>query len=196
MHAKLLKAAVASINLAADVSPFVEILHGDTKSDEEKRRNSALNHLSRLYISNAGCSANANWQPIFVEALAHSCAHPEAEIVDIHIDLFKAYLKLLYKVGSKQPDTLLREACVMTTQFEKEVYPLEWICKVFVDHIDDTDFETIAFLDQPIEFYADRLLALSPNSTFGLMTRSIYLFRSGQYLMARDTLLKGELSHI
>lgn len=194
VHGKLLKAAIASINLAADVSPFVEILHRDTKNQDAQRRNSAFHHLARLYITNAGCSANANWHPIFIEALGHSCAFPEGElynVVDIHVDLFKAYLKLLYKVGSQFPDRLLREASAMTRLFDKEVYPLEWICKVFVDRIDDPGFVKLSYLDDPIEFYAERLLALSPNSTLGLMTKSIHLCRIGQFLQARDTLLKG-----
>lgn len=184
------------INLAADVSPFVEILHRDTKAASELRRHSAFHHLARLYTANAGCAANANWQPIFVEALAHSCAHPDGEqhhVLDIHVDLYKAYLKLLYKVGLKWPDTLLREAAAMTQLFEKEVYPLEWICKVFVDRIEDADFATVSYLTNPIEFYADRLLALSPNSTFGLMTKSIHLCRVGQFLLAKEALLKGLL---
>lgn len=194
VHAKLLKAATASINLAADVSPFVEIFHRDTKCEDEQRRNSAFHHLARLYITNAGCAANANWQPIFIEALAHSCRFPEGElhnVIDIHVDLFKAYLKLLYKVGSKWPETLMREASNMTRLFEKEVYPLEWICKVFVDRIDDVDFDTVSFLEHPIEFYSERLLAMSPNSTLGLMTKSIHLCRLGQFVQARETLLKG-----
>lgn len=114
-------------------------------------------------------------------------------MVDIHVDLFKAYLKLLYKVNSKNPDTLLREASAMNTIFEKEVYPLEWICKVFVDRINDTDFDTISHLDKSIEFYSERLLAMSPNSTLGLMTQSIHLCQSGQFLKAKETLLKGIL---
>lgn len=81
----------------------------------------------------------------------------------------------------------------MTRLFEKEVYPLEWICKVFVDRIDDNDFVTLSYLENPIEFYAERLLAMSPNSTLGLMTRAIHFCRVGQFVKARETLLKGML---
>lgn len=200
LFGKLLKAAERLRQMAADVEPFVSVLHDEIRSEDamtEERRNAARYHLAKLYVINSGCTSNVEWQAIFLDALEFACLNPcpasaesfQGSAVSVHATLFRAYLKLLYTLGAQQHGTLLRNACLMSEQYPTTVYPLECICNVFVERFASADgFRTEDHLQQPIAVYAQALLGLFPRSTAGLMVNSIVAFGEGQFVQARSLL--------
>lgn len=130
IHSKLINAAVASINLSTELAPFIKIFKNELSYDEA-RRSSALNSLATLYVQNAGCTGNDEWQDLFSNALQHSISATET-LPENHLVQFKAYLKLLYKL--ERIENLLQQSCLMVDQYPSEVYSLEWICKIFVEY--------------------------------------------------------------
>lgn len=121
---------MASINLSTELLPFVKVFQNELDK-EEARRSSALHSLATLYVQNAGCTGNDEWQNLFSNALHHSTSATD-NLLELHLIQFKAYLKLLYKM--QRIENLLQESCRMSNQYPKEVYPLEWICKIFVEY--------------------------------------------------------------
>lgn len=57
------------------------------------------------------------------------------------LDKYKAFLKLLYKL--EKFDVVLEYSARMHTIFPLEIYPLEWMCKIFVDNSCGNAFEVI-----------------------------------------------------
>lgn len=164
-----------------------------------ERRNSALQHLARLYVTNNGCQASAEWKPMFLDALQYACTNPNAASAELftcstvssHVVLYRAYLKMLYTLGADKHRELLQAACTMFSLYPDERYPLECICNVFVERLESTDdFCTSEWLLQPIGEYARTLVAMSPRSTTGLMASAIDAFGDGQFVQAKSLLIR------
>lgn len=183
LHSKLVKAASISNKVVNEVAPFVELLSAECELPEE-RRSSALHCLATIYISNAGCSANDAWQELFYSALEHAINSTDQQLVDNHIDLYKAFLKLAYKLG--KVDDLVEKAQQMYVKFPTEVHSLEWICKIFVERSTNNRFGLAPQLQLPIEVFSE------VSSCFALVARAIYWYQASDYVQSRDLLLKGK----
>ncbi|CAG2064505.1 unnamed protein product, partial [Timema podura] len=99
-------------------------------------------------------------------------------------EYYKKYLKILYK--HDKLSLLLEEARRMHELYPSSSYPLEWICKVYgeeVAHGRDgwTDVEELC----------DKLTAISPDSTIGVVARGALLMRRGDLVTALDLLKKA-----
>ena len=81
-----------------------------------------------------------------------------------NMENLKHLIKLLYKV--RDIENLLHSAGRMAEIFTENIYPLEWICKVYLETtagVLNADHEIL----ENIGKYANRLLELSPSSTLG-----------------------------
>ena len=102
-----------------------------------------------------------------------------------HLDYYKRLLKQLYKLNELKE--LIREASKMSELYPKELYPLEWICKIYCDSYNVLNFDEL--LTQPISDYVTNLLELYPNSQSGSHVKAILLVDEMNYTQARDILL-------
>lgn len=78
----------------------------------------------------------------------------------------------------------------MTVIYEKQVIPLEWICKVYVQK--GQEFNG-SILKSDIGDYIDKLLEMNSSSVLGLMARGAYKYQLNDFVGARDVLVKGTL---
>lgn len=187
--------------MASSVAPFVAVLQAEVQSNDTsaERRNLARFYLARLYITNNGCAANAEWQPMFFEAMQHAIEHACAASAEkfqpnktttVHAIMYKTYLQMLYVKGAEQHGTMLQNACKMLELYPTEYYPLECVCNVYVSRYGSTDgFRLEEYLSQPIGEYARELLKVMPQSTFGLMANALVAFEDCHYVHARQLLV-------
>lgn len=178
-----MKAALVSNKVVNEVAPFVELLSAESDSDGD-RRYSALHSLATIYISNAGCSANDAWQELFYSALQHAINNSDEQPSDHHIDVYKAFFKLAYKLG--KVNDLVEKAQQMYAKFPADVHSLEWICKIFVERSTKTRGGLAPKLQLPIEVFSE------VSSCFALVARAIYWYHANDFVQCRDLLLKGE----
>lgn len=186
-----MKAALVSNNAITAITPFVELLVKESSASSDARRSSAQQQLSLLYIQQtSGCTANEKWQTNFYSALKHSLEGDLPPTDENYTEICKAFLKLSYTMGNLSE--LTRHAGQMcSAQQCAEAFPLEWICKVYVE--DSNGGEGVqAMLPSSIGSYADRLIALKPTSTLGMMTKAICLYEQNEILHAREMFLKGK----
>lgn len=183
LHSKLVKAASISNKVVNEVAPFVELLSAESDATGE-RRSSALQCLATIYISNAGCSANDAWQELFYSALEHAINNTDQQSVNNHIDLYKAFFKLAYKLG--KINNLVEKAQQMYVKFPTDTHSLEWICKIFVEQSTNIRAGLTPQLQLPIEVFSD------VSSCFALVARAIYWYQAKDFVQSRDLLLKGK----
>lgn len=179
-----MKAASISNKVVNEVAPFVELFNSETDSTGE-RRSSALHSLATIYVSNAGCSANEEWQELFYSALEHAITNSDQQLIVNHIDFYKAFLKLAYKLG--KINELVEKAQEMYVKFPNDVHSLEWICKIFVERSTNIRDGVTPLLQLPIEVFSEL------TSCYALMARAIYcLSVTNDFVQSRDLLLKGK----
>eukprot|EP00092_Neocalanus_flemingeri_P033930 GFUD01036895.1.p1 GENE.GFUD01036895.1~~GFUD01036895.1.p1 ORF type:complete len:1307 (+),score=422.74 GFUD01036895.1:54-3974(+) len=107
----------------------------------------------------------------FKEALEKSMTDNQTPT---NMENFKHLIKLLYKV--REIDNLLLKAVKMTEIFSENIYPLEWICKVYLEYIAGAlDVDTKIF--NSIETYFTKLIELSPNSSLGGLAKGAFLWK-------------------
>lgn len=108
----------------------------------------------------------------------------------VTVDYYKEYLKLLYKL--KKYEVLFDEAVNMQSLYESNIYPLEWICKVYVELVIENNPTVNVFADK-MEPYCHKLSSLQENATMVIFTQAVDAFKSENYMEARDDLKKGKL---
>ncbi|XP_058800397.1 tetratricopeptide repeat protein 37 [Phymastichus coffea] len=99
-------------------------------------------------------------------------------------EYYKRYLRLLYKL--EKYNKLLSEAIKMHEIFSQDIYPLEWICKVYSE-LSITD---IAFDKIDIVIYYETLLDHESESVLGYFAQSVYLYKTDNLIDARNILSK------
>lgn len=186
-----MKAALAANNAITSITPFVDLFIAESTSTNDARRLSAQQNLSFLYIKQtSGCTANENWQPHFFAAF-QQYLHATSGVIDAdYIDICKAFLKLSYTM--RKLAELTEQAGRMCSQLTAEAFPLEWICKVYVEDDENGGGDASGSLPSPIVWYAERLIELKSTSTLGMMTKAICLYKQNEILHARELFLKGK----
>ena len=107
----------------------------------------------------------------FKEALDNSVSDNQTPT---NMDNLKHLIKLLYKI--REFDNLLLNAVKMSEIFSENIYPLEWICKVYLEATAgalDVDNETF----DSIEIYFNKLLLVSPNSSLGSLAKGAIFWK-------------------
>lgn len=103
----------------------------------------------------------------------------------IQIKVFQRYLKVLYKQNDLEQ--LLKTADHMFNFFPEELCPLEWICKVYCENYKIND-NILSAIEMPIDFYAEKLENLNPNSSLAFLIKAIKAIDCEQMVKARNLL--------
>uniref|UniRef100_A0A182VQN4 Tetratricopeptide repeat protein 37 n=1 Tax=Anopheles minimus TaxID=112268 RepID=A0A182VQN4_9DIPT len=103
-------------------------------------------------------------------------------------DKFIRYLKLLHR--EKRFDRLASVAAVMHDRFPNDIYPLEWICKLYSERTVPEDSLT-SLLTHQLEHYLDRAVTVGPNSPTALLAKGKFLFDAGQLAEAERMLKRA-----
>lgn len=102
-------------------------------------------------------------------------------------EFFKRYLKLLYT--KKEYDALYRYCNKMLQIYENEVYPLEWICRIYYELATSDDLSMIEQLEDSIDNYLDEILSLDEGCVAALMAKAVSEFYKREYISTRDLLI-------
>lgn len=114
-------------------------------------------------------------------------ASPKGNDYDIQ-ELYRQYLKHLYRCGKHKK--VIIEAMSMAETFSKDPYPLEWICKIWVEFL--AEGKDITLIKDSISKCMITLESLSPSSSAVHMASGASHYYNGELLKAREGLTKGE----
>ncbi|XP_034246747.1 tetratricopeptide repeat protein 37 [Thrips palmi] len=92
-------------------------------------------------------------------------------------DFYRQFLKCLYHSGEHKK--LVYEAQTMAETFSKDPYPLEWICKLWVEFV--AEEKNIGLLKDSIDNYVSKLEVVGPSAN-----SSIYMARGAKYLVEKE----------
>lgn len=128
----------------------------------------------------------------FIEALERIVSewknNPKGNDYDIQ-DFYRQFLKCLYRSGELKK--LVYEAQTMAETFSKDPYPLEWICKLWVEFV--AEEKNIGLLKDSINKYVSRLELVGPSAGSSIfMARGAIYLVDGELGKAREELTKGE----
>jgi len=142
------------------------------KSDPAKYKDSLDTMIKVLSSQNILSEAQND---AFKEALENSVTDNQTPT---NMENLKHLIKLLYKV--RDVGDLLLNAVRMSEIFSENIYPLEWICKVYLETTAGALDVDCKLLDN-IEIYSDKLLLLSPNSVLGSLAKGALLWKLKSY---------------
>uniref|UniRef100_A0A182PIB7 Tetratricopeptide repeat protein 37 n=1 Tax=Anopheles epiroticus TaxID=199890 RepID=A0A182PIB7_9DIPT len=137
---------------------------------EEARKLSALEYLGRLV---AQYSELENTEPALVGIVLEQEIRNDSDVYQ-H-DKFNRYLKLLHR--EKRYEQLAAIAAAMHDRFPNDIYPLEWICKLYSERIVPEDRLSTVLVHQ-LELYLDRALVIAPNSPTVLLAKGKLLYEA------------------
>uniref|UniRef100_A0A182RHW6 Tetratricopeptide repeat protein 37 n=1 Tax=Anopheles funestus TaxID=62324 RepID=A0A182RHW6_ANOFN len=103
-------------------------------------------------------------------------------------DKFIRYLKLLHR--EKHFDRLASVAAAMHDRFPNDIYPLEWICKLYSEGTIPVDKLTTLLTHQLVH-YLDRAVTVGPKSPTALLAKGKFLFDAGQLTEAEQILKRA-----
>ncbi|PSN51235.1 Tetratricopeptide repeat protein 37 [Blattella germanica] len=117
------------------------------------------------------------WKTALETALETVVKDPTPEDKNIQ-DYYKKYLRLLYKNNKKT--LLLDEARNMHLLYPKSDSALEWICKVYSEHV-ALNLTCSKVFEDNIEGYYKKLDELNWESSLSLLAKGAYLLRKANY---------------
>ncbi|XP_026288453.1 tetratricopeptide repeat protein 37 [Frankliniella occidentalis] len=112
--------------------------------------------------------------------------NPKGNDYDIQ-EFYRQYLKHLYR--SKDYEKLFKEAKLMAETFSKDPYPLEWICKLWVEFV--AEGKDIGFIKDTIEKYVNTLEIVCPAASSVSMAKGAMHFCRSELVKAREELNKA-----
>lgn len=177
-HKKLLDNAVFNNILKVATETF-EIFKAELSQAEELRRTSALKSLVYLHLKYSTLTLENDILKEALEKALIDTDHPQ------HGNVFKRYLKLLF--NSKLYKDLIVKAKEMTVLYPEDVYPLEWLCKVFMEN------EEIQSNFLEIESFANELGKLNEKSGLAALVNSFFSYKRADYILARELATKSLL---
>lgn len=174
-------------NQLGDHQQIINIFCQEIKSEDTDRKYLALKNLLNVFLKNREL-ANDKYKDELLECL-------EVGISDknhmYHLDIYQNYFKLLHQ-KARHVD-LVKAAEEMTAIYANNVIPLEWICKVYIENDGSNAFAINENLKSNFGVYVERLLELNSNSVLGLMANGFVKYAIGDFIGARDVLLRGHL---
>lgn len=112
----------------------IEILNKEVStSNDEDRVKSAYNSLLEIYLQSSGI--DKCWLPLFKNVFEIAIADTSTRN---HVKKFNKYLKILNNL--KENELLLKKSQEMLRIYPREYIPLEFICRVFAETYEQTDF--------------------------------------------------------
>ncbi|KAJ6641678.1 Tetratricopeptide repeat protein 37 [Pseudolycoriella hygida] len=179
LHQKLLNVS----DKLDSVDPCLQIFEKETESEDLDRRTSSYECVSQIAIRVT--ELDDKWNKILLEALEKSA---DNELTPNHKDKSKALLRLLYK--SMNIPRLVERACDVITHYPEDAHAYEWICKIYVDKIDDESFDIERHLQQPIMEYITKLMVVS-RSAIPLLANAVYLVKEkNEFIESRNILIE------
>ncbi|XP_035891257.1 tetratricopeptide repeat protein 37 [Anopheles stephensi] len=139
---------------------------------EEGRKLSAFEYLSKLVSQMPDLDST---EPQLVSTVLDREIQNKDDVYQR--DKFHRYLKLLHR--EKRFDRLATVAAAMHDRFPNDIYPLEWICKLYSERIVPED-KLAALLPAQLDHYLHRAVTVGPNSPTALLARGKFLFDAGQ----------------
>ena len=105
----------------------------------------------------------------------------EASVTDnqtpTNMENLKHLIKLYYKI--KDISSLVKTAVKMTSVFPENVYPLEWLCKVYLESVAGL-WQVEETLDN-VETHSVALLRFSPGNSLAVLAQGASHFQQGKY---------------
>ncbi|ETN60838.1 tetratricopeptide repeat protein 37 [Anopheles darlingi] len=179
LHAKLY--GVASRGSA--LGPTLRVFEKELDQSDKNRQQSAFELLGKIAAQNPDLEKT--------EADLVACVL-EREInnnQDIYQhDKFRRFLKLLH--SEKRYERVASISAAMHERFSNDVYPLEWICKLYTEKIVPRE-RLKELLPHAVEVYVDRALAIAPDSALVLLTKGKLLFAAGRIAEAEVVLKRA-----
>lgn len=77
----------------------------------------------------------------------------------------------------------------MFAKYPTDPISLEWICKAFNES--EIEHRQSGFENQVVTDYCNKLLEISPNSSMGMFTKALILYKDNKAVEARDVLKEG-----
>lgn len=130
LHQKLLNVSEKLESVDACLDVFAK----ETDSENSDRSSSAYECISQVALRVT--DFDNKWNDIVLEALERSANNA---LTPNHKEKSKVLLRLLYKL--KNNDRLIQRACDIAEIYSDDPTAYEWICKMYVDKIDDDSFE-------------------------------------------------------
>ncbi|XP_065092594.1 tetratricopeptide repeat protein 37 [Ochlerotatus camptorhynchus] len=164
------------------VNEVVKLFVGEIENNQEVRKISAFTSLSRILLQNQ--SLEEKYETLIERILEHETKNENDPFLN---EKFKRYLKLLHRL--KMYEKLVQKASMMYNRFQGDIYPLEWICKVYAEKlIEEERMKTL--VDRPFYTYFDAAIQLNPESALALVARGIRYYREGELKQAEAMLSK------
>ena len=165
-----------------DLDGAVEVARGQLKHCPARAREA---RASVVKILSQAANPTPEQDAIQLEMLLESLESPDESIQSM--ENFKTLIKLLYRL--RRMETLLGWSVKMHEVFPKTAYPLEWVCKVYLEWVTDTlDFESEDL--ENVSVYIGKLLELNASSTLGKLSQCAYLWKQGSTSEAKEALTK------
>lgn len=122
------------------VDACFDIFHNDKESENLDRSASAYECVSNIALRVT--EFDSKWNDMVLEALERSA---NDKLTANHKDKSKALLRLLYKL--KDNKKLIERACDIASIYPEDASAYEWICKLYVEKIDDDSFDVQVKVD-------------------------------------------------
>ncbi len=107
-----------------------------------------------------------------------------------NVENMKALVRHLY--NRREMEELLNFVLKMSKMFPENNYPLEWICKIYLEYVTDTLNFKNAELEESIETFVFRLKEANEASTLAKLAEAATIWK----IQANLSLAKEKLSHI
>lgn len=116
------------------VDPCFDVFEKEIGSESPDRSSSAYECLSQIALRVT--EFNSKWNDMVIEALERSA---NGEPTESQKEICKTLLRLFHKL--KRNDKLVERACKTVEDYPDDPTAYEWICKIYVDKIDDDSFD-------------------------------------------------------
>lgn len=116
------------------VDACLDVFQKEKDSENSDRSTSAYECISQIAVRVT--EFDNKWNDVVLTALERSV---NGERGSNHKEQAKALLRLLYKL--KSSDKLVERACDIAEIYAEDATAYEWICKMYVDKIDDDSFD-------------------------------------------------------
>ncbi|XP_052869368.1 tetratricopeptide repeat protein 37 [Anopheles cruzii] len=179
LHGKLYAAAARSGSLG----PVLRILEKELDQNDTDRQRSAYEYLGKLVAQNADLEQSEG------ELVRRVLENEIGNNQDLYQrDKFLRLLELLRR--DRKFDRLSSVAAAMHERFPNDIFPLEWICKMYIERI-VPEGRLAELLPHPLEVYVDRALIIAPNCAAALLAKGRLHFAAGRLLEAERALKRA-----
>ncbi|XP_037044257.1 tetratricopeptide repeat protein 37 [Bradysia coprophila] len=163
------------------VDPCLVVFKKEIDSELSDRSSSAYECLSQIALRVS--EFDSQWNDMILEALERSV---NGEIGATHKEKCKVLLRLLHKL--KFNDQVVQRSCQITEIYPDDPTAYEWICKMYVDKIDDDSFDIQAHLKLPILEYITHLMSIG-RTAIPLLANAVYLIKEkNEFIESRNIL--------